>query len=107
VAEGAPTRGSWRLGAGRGLVIDTPAWARDAIFYQVFPDRFAASDRVPKPGPMEPWDAQPTVHGRGVAYQPHRQPPQGGEPAPGQHIEAGFDPGCARPGRRNPIPHNR
>ncbi len=46
-----------------GLVIDTPAWARDAIFYQIFPDRFAASDRVPKPGPMEPWEAPPTVHG--------------------------------------------
>ncbi len=44
-------------------MIDTPAWAREAIFYQIFPDRFAASDRVPKPGPMEPWDAPPTVHG--------------------------------------------
>ena len=38
-------------------------WARDAVFYQIFPDRFAASDRVPKPGPMEPWEAPPTVHG--------------------------------------------
>src|SRR6476620_1628552 len=46
-----------------GLVIDTPAWARDAIFYQIFPDRFAASDRVPKPGLMEPLEAPPTVHG--------------------------------------------
>jgi cyclomaltodextrinase len=45
------------------MSIDTPAWARDAIFYQIFPDRFAASDRVPKPGPMEPWDALPTVNG--------------------------------------------
>ena len=45
------------------MPIDTPAWARDAVFYQIFPDRFAASDRVPKPGPMEPWDAPPTVHG--------------------------------------------
>ncbi|MCY7418872.1 MAG: alpha-amylase [Chloroflexi bacterium] len=44
-------------------MIDTPAWAREAIFYQIFPDRFAASDRVPKPGPMEPWDAPPTVQG--------------------------------------------
>ena len=57
----------WRIGDDRGSghrgVIDTPAWARDAIFYQIFPDRFAASDRVAKPGPMEPWDAPPTVHG--------------------------------------------
>jgi cyclomaltodextrinase len=42
---------------------DTPAWVRDAVFYQVFPDRFAASDRVPKPGPLESWDAPPTNYG--------------------------------------------
>jgi cyclomaltodextrinase len=43
--------------------IDTPAWVRDTVFYQVFPDRFATSDRVAKPGPMEPWDAPPTQAG--------------------------------------------
>jgi cyclomaltodextrinase len=42
---------------------DTPAWVRDAVFYQIFPDRFAASDRVAKPGPLEPWDSPPTIHG--------------------------------------------
>jgi cyclomaltodextrinase len=42
---------------------DVPAWVRDAVFYQIFPDRFAASDRVPKPGPLEPWDAPPTNDG--------------------------------------------
>jgi neopullulanase len=53
--------------------VDTPAWVRDAIFYQIFPDRFAASERVLKPGHLEPWDAPPTHHGfkggdlRGVA----------------------------------------
>jgi neopullulanase len=45
------------------LSVDTPAWAREAVFYQIFPDRYAASERVPKPGPLEPWDAPPTVHG--------------------------------------------
>ena len=40
-----------------------PDWAKDAIFYQVFPDRFASSSRVPDPGPMEPWSARPTLHG--------------------------------------------
>ena len=45
------------------MTIDTPPWVRDAVFYQIFPDRFAASDRVPKPGPLEPWDAPPTNHG--------------------------------------------
>jgi cyclomaltodextrinase / maltogenic alpha-amylase / neopullulanase len=43
--------------------VDTPAWVRDAVFYQIFPDRFASSQRVPKPGPLEPWDAPPTFHG--------------------------------------------
>jgi len=53
--------------------VDTPAWVRDAVFYQVFPDRFASSAAVPKPGPLEPWDAPPTTHGfkggdlRGIA----------------------------------------
>jgi cyclomaltodextrinase / maltogenic alpha-amylase / neopullulanase len=45
------------------MPIDTPDWVRDAIFYQIFPDRFARSGRVPAPGPLEPWDAAPTHHG--------------------------------------------
>ncbi|MBA3236331.1 MAG: alpha-amylase, partial [Chloroflexi bacterium] len=45
------------------MSVDTPAWVRDAIFYQVFPDRFAPSDRVHKPGNLEPWDVPPTAHG--------------------------------------------
>jgi cyclomaltodextrinase / maltogenic alpha-amylase / neopullulanase len=40
-----------------------PAWVADAAFYQIFPDRFARSGRVPAPGPLEPWEAPPTVHG--------------------------------------------
>jgi len=45
------------------MTIQTPDWVRDAVFYQIFPDRFATSDRVPKPGPLEPWDTPPTTHG--------------------------------------------
>ena len=40
-----------------------PDWVRDAVFYQIFVDRFAASARVPKPGAMEAWDVPPTTHG--------------------------------------------
>ena len=40
-----------------------PDWVRDAVFYQIFPDRFATSRRVPKPGPLEPWDVPPTTYG--------------------------------------------
>ena len=47
-----PVRGGW-----------TPDWVRDAVFYQIFPDRFARSGRVPAPGPFEPWDAPPTANG--------------------------------------------
>jgi cyclomaltodextrinase / maltogenic alpha-amylase / neopullulanase len=43
--------------------IVTPAWVRDAVFYQIFPDRFAASTRVHKPGPLEPWETPPTTTG--------------------------------------------
>jgi cyclomaltodextrinase len=46
-----------------GMSVDTPAWVRDAVFYQVFPDRFARSERVDRPGPFEDWDAPPTNHG--------------------------------------------
>ena len=45
------------------MPVDTPAWVRDAVFYQIFPDRFAISDRVAKPGPLQAWDAPPTNHG--------------------------------------------
>lgn len=39
-----------------------PDWVQDAIFYQIFPDRFARSERMPDLG-FEPWDAPPTYHG--------------------------------------------
>lgn len=45
------------------MTIETPDWVRDAVFYQIFPDRFARSERVRKPGHLEPWDSPPTVHG--------------------------------------------
>jgi cyclomaltodextrinase len=41
----------------------TPDWVKDAVFYQIFPDRFACSERVPKPFKLEPWDSPPTVFG--------------------------------------------
>jgi neopullulanase len=43
--------------------INTPEWVRDAVFYQIFPDRFAKSQRVPKIGRLEAWGSPPTVHG--------------------------------------------
>jgi neopullulanase len=40
-----------------------PGWVKDAVFYQIFPDRFARSDRQPSWLHLEPWNASPTVHG--------------------------------------------
>jgi neopullulanase len=42
----------------------TPDWVQDAIFYQIFPDRFAKSERNPSGNlPFEPWEAEPTPYG--------------------------------------------
>ncbi|HEX7002044.1 MAG TPA: alpha-amylase family glycosyl hydrolase, partial [Trueperaceae bacterium] len=41
----------------------TPEWVKDAVFYQIFPDRFATSERLVKPANLEPWGSPPTVHG--------------------------------------------
>jgi cyclomaltodextrinase len=45
------------------MSVATPDWVKDAVFYQIFPDRFARSERVPKPGNLEAWDAPPTHRG--------------------------------------------
>jgi cyclomaltodextrinase / maltogenic alpha-amylase / neopullulanase len=39
-----------------------PDWVQDAIFYQIFPDRFARSKRLPDIG-FEEWDVPPSFHG--------------------------------------------
>jgi cyclomaltodextrinase / maltogenic alpha-amylase / neopullulanase len=41
----------------------TPEWVHHAIFYEIFPDRFASSPDFPKPGPVEDWDSSPTLEG--------------------------------------------
>ena len=43
-------------------LFEPPAWVADAVFYQIFPDRFASSPRIRKPANLEPWDSPPTVH---------------------------------------------
>ncbi len=42
---------------------EVPSWVSDAVFYQIFPDRFARSSRVEKPSCLLPWAAAPTSHG--------------------------------------------
>jgi cyclomaltodextrinase len=44
--------------------MSTPKWVKDAVFYQIFPDRFAMSALNPAGNlPFEEWDATPTTHG--------------------------------------------
>jgi len=45
-------------------MITTPDWVQDAIFYQIFPDRFARSAHNPNDSlTFESWDSPPTPHG--------------------------------------------
>lgn len=37
-----------------------PGWVPDAVFYQVFPDRFCNGDRASDPPGAVPWDSAPT-----------------------------------------------
>ena len=41
----------------------TPDWVKNAVFYQIFPDRFAKSEALEKPDNLEPWDTDPSVFG--------------------------------------------
>jgi cyclomaltodextrinase len=41
-------------------VIDAPAWVKDSIFYQIFPERFANGDASNDPAGTQPWGAPPT-----------------------------------------------
>ena len=42
--------------------IQTPEWVKNAVFYQIFPDRFAKSERIVHPEGIKfvDWDSKPT-----------------------------------------------
>ncbi|MBS3936990.1 MAG: glycoside hydrolase family 13 protein [Peptococcaceae bacterium] len=42
--------------------LEIPDWIRDAVFYQIFPDRFANGDPSNDPEDLTPWHEQPTSH---------------------------------------------
>lgn len=54
---------SARRPADSQAVVVTPDWVKHAVFYQIFPDRFAKSDSLEKPHNLEPWDSDPTPFG--------------------------------------------
>ncbi|MDA0673161.1 MAG: glycoside hydrolase family 13 protein [Cyanobacteria bacterium] len=49
------------------MTIQTPDWVKHAVFYQIFPDRFARTHHPPALPEMavslEPWDTPPTLSG--------------------------------------------
>jgi neopullulanase len=46
------------------MTITTPDWVQDAVFYQIFPDRFARSAHNPNDSlTFEAWDSPPTIFG--------------------------------------------
>jgi len=49
------------------MAIQTPDWVKNAVFYQIFPDRFARTHRhVDDPAmavPLEPWETPPSLEG--------------------------------------------
>lgn len=38
-----------------------PAWLEEAVFYQIFPERFFNGDPTNDPSPVKPWGAQPEL----------------------------------------------
>ncbi|WP_372662038.1 alpha-glycosidase [Cohnella sp.] len=43
-------------------VFETPSWVKDAVFYQIFPERFANGDPSLNPADVEQWGGVPTPH---------------------------------------------
>jgi len=43
--------------------MSVPDWVQDAVFYQIFPDRFANGDPNNDPPNVQPWGSQPTIWG--------------------------------------------
>lgn len=40
--------------------VDPPQWTKDAVFYQIFPERFANGNKANDPKGTEPWGGKPT-----------------------------------------------
>jgi glycosidase len=44
-------------------VAEIPGWVPEAVFYQIFPDRFANGDPSNDPPNLQPWGSPPTIWG--------------------------------------------
>ncbi|MFH0777175.1 MAG: alpha amylase N-terminal ig-like domain-containing protein, partial [Candidatus Eisenbacteria bacterium] len=50
---------AFNLALNDSLLFETPAWVRDAVFYQIFPERFRNGDTSNDPPGTVKWDAGP------------------------------------------------
>lgn len=56
--------GTFRQAFARYALPRPPAWLRDAVFYQIFPERFASGDPANDGPDVQPWGSTPTPRGR-------------------------------------------
>lgn len=45
------------------VTVKTPDWVKDAVFYQIFPDRFSRSKTITGFKNIQPWGSKPTYNG--------------------------------------------
>ncbi len=55
-----PLQSEFHISTADFPVFETPDWARDSVFYQIFPDRFADGDKSNDPKDVQEWGAKPT-----------------------------------------------
>lgn len=53
-------KGEAASGGASAKMVDPPQWAKDAVFYQIFPERFANGDKSNDPAGTMPWGSKPT-----------------------------------------------
>ena len=45
------------------VTVKTPDWIKDAVLYQIFPDRFAKSETITGFSNIQLWGSKPTYNG--------------------------------------------
>lgn len=62
MADEEPNKGDFSyFPVGAVSAFDTPGWTRDAVFYQIFPERFNNGDTDNDPDGSEPWGSSPKL----------------------------------------------
>jgi hypothetical protein len=59
-AASNPVQSPIRAESLKRLLFETPAWVRDAVFYQIFVERFSRGEPARDPLGVQPWGSPPT-----------------------------------------------